>query len=126
MAGRLGKFQKLTFDHWKGLTKTNHLASIFQTQPQQATNMMVQLLAMYRGKTLDTFLSQFPTKEFDSEDEYTWTVVGSAARNIPLVEARDCDGNIVTADTVNNIGMNGEPFYLVFGEDWFAKPLLAH
>ena len=121
MAGKLGKFQmSQTFSYWKGLTKRNHLGSIFQEQPQQATNLMVQLLAMYRGKTLNTFLSQFPTKEFESDDEYTWQVIGSAMRNIPLVEARDCDGNIVTPDTTVNIGVNGEVFYLVFGEDWFA------
>ena len=119
MAGKLGKFQKLTFEHWKGLTKSNHLGAIFQEQPQQATNLMVQLLAWYRGKTLDTFLSQFPTKTFATDDEYTWQVIGSAMRNIPLCEARDCDGNVVTAES-DNIGINGEPFYLVFPEDWFA------
>lgn len=81
---------------------------------------MVQLLAWYGGKTLDTFLSQFPTKEFDSDEEYTWNVIGSALRNIPLVEARDCDGNIITSSTATNVGVNGEPFYLVFAEDWFA------
>lgn len=126
MAGKLGKFQKLTFEHWRGLTKRNHLGAIFQEQPQQATNLMVQLLAWYRGKTLDTFLSQFPTKTFDTDDEYTWPVVGSAARNIPLVEARDCDGTLITAATSTNTGINGEPFYLVFGEAWFAKRPLAH
>ena len=120
MAGKLSRFQKLTFNHWKGLTKRNHLGSIFQEQPQMATNLMVQLLAWYRGKTLDTFLSQFPTKEFDSDDEYTWNVIGSAMRNIPLVEAGDCDGNIITSSTATNVGMNGEPFFLVFAEDWFA------
>ena len=120
MAGKLGKFQKLTFEHWKGLTKNNHLGGIFQSQPQMATNLMVQLLALYRGKTLDTFLSQFPTKTFESDDEYTWPIVGSALRNIPLVEARSCDGDIVTSPDFGNVGVNGEPFYLVFGEDWFA------
>lgn len=78
---------------------------------------MVQLLAWYRGKTLDTFLSQFPTKTFDSDDEYTWDIIGSAMRNIPLVEARDADGGEIGSD---NVGVNGEPFYLVFAEDWFA------
>ena len=81
---------------------------------------MVQLLAWYRGKTLDTFLSQFPTKTFDSDDEYTWDIIGSAMRNIPLVEARDADGNIVESKDGDNVGVNGEPFYLVFAEDWFA------
>lgn len=80
---------------------------------------MVQLLAYYRGKTLDTFLSQFPVKEFDSDDEYTWDVISSAKRNIPLIEARDCNGNVVDADS-GNVGVDGEPFYLLFGEEWFA------
>ena len=123
MAGKLGRFQMQTFSHWKGLTKENHLGSIFQAQPQKATNLMVQLLAFYRGKTLDTFLSQFPTKTFDSDAEYTWDIIGSAMRNIPLVEARDIDGTVITYDPSNpgaNVGANGEPFYLVFAEDWFA------
>lgn len=120
MSGKLGKFQRQTFSHWKGTTKLNHLGNIFQLQPQKATNMMVQLLAWYRGKTLDTFLSQFPVKEFDSDDEYTWDIVGSAMRNIPLVEARDADNNVITADQKTNVGVNGEYFYLVFPEDWFA------
>lgn len=42
------------------LTKLNHLGSIFQLAPQKATNLMVQLLAYHRGKTLDSFLEQFP------------------------------------------------------------------
>lgn len=119
MAGKLGKFQHQTFTGWYSkVTKANHLGNIFQLQPQKATNMMVQLLALYRGKTLDTFLSQFPTKTFDSDDEYTWEVIGSSTRNIPLVEARDESGNTIEKDD-NNVGVNGEIFYLVFAEDWF-------
>ena len=56
MAGKLGKFQMLGFQHWKGLTSDNHLGAIFQQAPKKATNLMVQLLAFYRGKSLDTFL----------------------------------------------------------------------
>jgi len=118
MAGKLGKFQTQTFSHWKGLTKDNHLGSIYTLYPQKATNLTVQLLAFYRGKTLDTFLSKFPTKEFESGDEYTWDVVSSSSRNIPLVEARTIDGAAISDEVV--LGANGEPFYLVFGEDWFA------
>lgn len=86
--------------------------------PQKATNLMVQLLAYHRGKSLDTFLNQFPTKQFDDDSEYTWEVIGSSRRNIPLVEARLEDGSPITT---GNVGVNGEPFYLVFAEDWFAK-----
>lgn len=120
MAGKLSKFQKQSFNHWMGTTKLNHLGGIFQREPQKATNLMVQLLAWYRGKTLDTFLSKFPVKTFDSDEEYTWDVVGSSRRNIPLVEARDIDGNILDMSSPVNAGVGGEPFYLVFPENWWA------
>lgn len=77
------------------------------------------MLAWKYGKTLDTFLSKFTTKTFDSDDEYTWDVIGSSLRNIPLVEARNCDGEVIQAGDAN-VGVSGEPFYLVFAEDWFA------
>ena len=69
MAGTLGKFQTVGFTSWKGLTKENHLGAIFGLAPQKATNLMVQLLAAHYGKTLDTFLSQFPTKEFEDDSD---------------------------------------------------------
>lgn len=116
---KLNKFQMQDFQHWMGLTKDNHLGAIFQKAPQKASNLMVQLLAFHKGKTLDTFLSQFPVKEFENDDEYYWEVVSSSRRNIPLVEARDENGNVVTA-TSGNIGVGTQPFYLVFAENWFA------
>ena len=119
MAGNLGKLQMVGFQHWKGLTKENHLGSIFQLAPQKATNLMVQLLAYHRGKTLDTFLSQFPVREFEDDSEYTWDVIGSSRRNIPLVEARDENGTVVNANS-GMVGAGTAPFYLVFAEDWFA------
>jgi hypothetical protein len=81
---------------------------------------MVQLLALYRGKSLESELAKYPTKEFDTDDEFTWHVIGSSRRNIPLLEARDENGTVVTASTTTNIGIGTAPFYLVFGEDWFA------
>lgn len=101
------------------LTKDNHLGAIFQLAPQKATNLMVQLLAYHRGKTLDTFLNQFPIKQFEDDSDYTWDVIGSSRRNIPLVEARDENGTVVTAES-GMIGAGTAPFYLVFNEDWFA------
>jgi len=80
---------------------------------------MVQLLALYRGKSLESELAKYPTKEFDTDDEFTWQVVGSSRRNIPLLEARDESGKVVQAGDPN-VGVGTAPFYLVFGEDWFA------
>lgn len=115
----LGKFQTMEFSSWRGLTKDNHLGAIFRAAPQKASNLMVRLLAQKRGRTLDTLLSQFPTREFDTADEYTWDVVGSTRQNIPLIEARDEDGVVVTSNS-GNVGAGTAPFYLVFGKDWFA------
>lgn len=119
MINLLGKFQTREFSYWKGLTKDNHLGAIFGRSPQKATNLMVQLLAYQRGKTLDTLLNQFPTKEFESDDEYYWDVVGSSRRNIPLVQALDENGAAVTSAS-GMVGANTAPFYLIFNEDWFA------
>ena len=121
--GKLGKFQSLEFDSWGKTSKLNHLGGIFLTQPRMATEMMTQLLAYKNGKTLDTFLSQFPTKEFDSDDEYTWPVIGSTVKNLPLIEARDINGTVIAANDPN-VGTNGEPFYVVFDEDLFADGAL--
>ena len=67
-------------------------------------------------------------REFDDDNEYTWDVIGSSKRNIPLVEARNENGVLVNPDdktTYPNgkdslVGAGTTPFYLVFPEDWFA------
>lgn len=119
MKKTLGKFQMLGFQSWKGLTKENHLGAIFTAAPQKASNLMVQLLAFHYGKTLDTMLNKFPTREFEDDTEYTWDVIGSSRRNIPLVEARTDAGTVVQSGD-GNVGAYTSPFYLVFPEDWFA------
>lgn len=119
MSGKLGKFQTQSFNHWKGTTRDNHIGAIFQASPQKATNIMVKLMAYHRGKTLDSFLNEFPVKEFENDEEFYWEVVGSSRRNIPLKEARTSAGVVVTSSS-NNVGVNGDFFYLVFAEDWFA------
>ena len=116
---KLGNFQMRGFTGWATeITKANHLGTLLGSQPQK-TGIMVRLLAINYGQTLDTFLSQYPTKTFDTDDEYTWDIIGSSRRNIPLVEARDEDGNTMAATSLNMIGANTAPFELVFAEDWF-------
>ena len=114
---QLNLYQSQTFTHWKGLSKNNHLGAIFAKEPQKATTLMVELLAAHRGKNLESYLSQFPVKTFDTQEHYTWEVIGSSRRNIPILEGRDESG---TVQSSGNIGVGGLPFYLVFPEDWFA------
>ena len=118
--GKLGKFQMQEFDSWAKTSKKNHINSVFLGKPQELDNYMVQLLAYRYRKTLNTFLSQFPTKYFDTGDEYTWKVIGSMTKNLPLVRAYNEAGTEVTVSTTGNVGVNGAPFYVVFEEDLFA------
>lgn len=119
MSNLLGKFQTRDFTYWKGMTKNNHLSAIYRISPQKLANFMIQLRAYRRGPSIESLLSQFPTKEFENDEEYTWDVVGTAYRNIPLLEARDENGSPVTLES-GMVGANTAPFYLVFAEDWFA------
>lgn len=119
---QLGKFQMKAFTSWKGLTRDNHIGAIFGRAPQKATNIMVQLLAQHRGKSLDSYLQRFPVKYFETDDEYTWEVIGSSRRNIPIIEARDMSDEVISSGMA---GENGQPFKVVFPEDWFARPSVA-
>ena len=78
---------------------------------------MVRLLEHNYGKNLETYLSRFPVKYFEEDEDITWRLIGSSRKNVPLVEARDISGNIITTGMA---GVNTEPFYLVFQEDYFA------
>ena len=120
MSGQLGKFQMVGFEGWKGLSKLNHISSIYRLGPQKASLMMVELLAAKVGSTLDTFLSRLPVKEFEDDSEYYWDIISSARKNIPLVEARTEDNVPITDTTGANVGVGTAPFYLVFAEDYFA------
>lgn len=120
MSGRLNRFQTIGFKYWKGMTKDNHLGAIFQRKPQLATNTMIELLAFKNGNTLESLLNRLPRKQFDNDEEFYWNVIGSSRRNIPLLEARDENGTVVTSSYEGMIGAGTAPFELVFAEDWFA------
>lgn len=119
MAGKLQQFQALTFRGWaSNITKANHLGSMLQLQPQKASPVLIELLSVNYGKNLDIFLSQFGTKVFDTDADYTWDLVGNARRNIPLKEARNENGQTISA-AGTMVGAGGAPFELVFSEAWF-------
>lgn len=120
MAGQLNKFQTVGFQGWAPtISKLNHIYSnpVFRQEPQKVSNLMVELFATKRGASLDSLLSKLTVKEFENDDRYYWDVVGSVRRNIPLLEARTLAGDKVNPQ--DTVGSGTEPFYLVFGEDWF-------
>ena len=80
---------------------------------------MIRLQALHYGNCFESMLNKWPTKEFESDNDYTWDVVGSSRKNVPLVEARALDGTVVTPSTTGMIGAGMEPFFLVFDENYF-------
>lgn len=104
---------------WSGMTTKNHLGAIYEAKPQMASSLITKMLAQAYGTTLDTLLSKFDPLYLDTDDAYTWKLIGNSERNIPLVEARLEGGAAITAADFN-VGANGDVFYLVFAERWFS------
>ena len=103
---------------WSGITSRNHLGSIFESKPQTASKMLTRMLTAYHGNSLDNLLSQIPALTLETNEDYTWQMMGASDRNIPLVEAR-YQGSVVTA-TTDQVGVRGATFELVFPERWFS------
>lgn len=122
MPGRISNNQMVGVTAWRGtVTKENHLYGLFRTNPQMASDVMTVLMSSMHLPTLDTYLSrEVPVREYEDDSELFWDIITSSRRNIPLVEARRCDGTVVTANDQTNVGVGFEPFYLVFPTDWFA------
>lgn len=123
---RLGKYQMMEFKNWSGIAKDsiikNQLRDVLRNDPQRATNEMIQLMAANGGPyMLESFLSKFGTKEFETGDWFYWDVIADAIKNVPLVEARDENGNPIDVNSNKMVGAGTAPFYLVFGTDWFFE-----
>ena len=114
----LGRFQTMEQTGWKGLTKDNHIDALVGRNQNARDMVMIRMMDYNFGQSLYSFLKGFPTKYFDPGEEITWKLIGSSRRNIPLVEARTLNGDVIT--TADMAGVNGEPFYVVYGEDYFA------
>ena len=128
MAGTYGMYRvsnRLTPMTWKGMTKDNHLRHLNELFTngfaQNASNHLVRLFSCMNGHpSYETILNDAGIVEFENDEDIKWKVIGASDRNIPLVEARDENGVVVTEDS-DFVGRNTSPFELVFAEDWFSK-----
>ena len=103
---------------WSGITTKNHLGAIYEKKPQLASNIISRMLFQAYGATLNNMLDQIPALYLETADDFTWKLIGSSDRNIPLVEARYQGSTVAATDT--GVGANGTEFELVFGEKWFS------
>jgi len=117
---QFSKFQMTEAYDFSGLVTTNHLGALFGQNQQLFTKTIIMILANSGLNNLDTVLSSLPTKRLETEDDFTWKLVGNDDRNIPLVYAYQSSGTpIVTGDT--GVGSNGTLIYLVFAERLFHE-----
>lgn len=116
MSVKQSKFQVIGGKQWAGLTTKFHLGKVFGAQPQLLSSVVHRMLSASGVKNLDTALSALPTKFVDTDDDFTWKLVGASERNIPLVEAR-VDGAVPSS---GNVGVSGAEFELVFAEQYFS------
>jgi hypothetical protein len=115
----LGKFQMTEVKNWAGLTTANHLGLMFGTQPQLLTKIMTKILSASGVNNLETVLSRYPVKRMENEDDFTWKLIGSDDRNIPLLYAYVSAYTPLTGSDTG-VGADGNVFYLVFGEKYFT------
>lgn len=115
MAKPFSPLQMTEAQSWAGLTTKNTLAKVYQRSPQKASNLITKIHNVNFGMTMDAYMSD-NTLTLDTDDDYTWQLIGTAKKNLPLVEARINGTAIVATDKP---GLNNTEFELVFEEDYF-------
>lgn len=115
---QLGRYQVTDSQAIAGMINPeNTLDAMYKRSPQKINDVMIKLLAIHRGRSLEALLNKFPVHYIDDDRDFYWELIGSSRRNIPLVEAR-YQGAVIT-DADFNIGEGGSRFELVFPEGWF-------
>ena len=114
---KISPFQMTEAQSWAGLTTKNHMGAIYQANPQMASKLMTRIHQTNFGLDLDTYLDQFTPLYLDTDDDFEWDLIGTAKKNVPLVEAR-ISGTAITA--ADQPGLNHTEVELVFPEQWFS------
>ncbi len=126
MAGQLGHYRLSNRSiELKGPFTDNsslYLSELFNKNAQNASNHLVRLFSANHGfPSFEGVLNDFGVEEYEDDTMVRWNVPGSSLRNIPLVEARDEDGGVISDADGDNAGRNGSPFYLVFEDEYFEE-----
>lgn len=126
MAGQLGHYRLSNRPiELKGPFTDNsslYLSELFNKNAQNASNHLVRLFSANHGfPSFEGVLNDFGVEEYEDDTMVRWEVLGSSLRNIPLVEARDEDGGVISDADGDNAGRNGSPFYLVFEDEYFEE-----
>lgn len=115
---QLGRYQVTDSEAIAGMINPeNTLDALYKREPQKINNVMVKLLAINRGRSLEAMLSKIPTYNIDDDRDFYWELIGSSRRNIELQEAVYQGSTVTSSDF--GIGEGGTTFDLYFNEMWF-------
>lgn len=114
---QLGRYQVTDSQTIAGMVNPeNTLDAMYRRKPHKINDVMVKLLAIHRGRSLEALLNKFPTHNIPDDGDFWWELIGSSRRNYALEEAR-FQGSVVTTSDFN-VG-EAARFELVFSEGVF-------
>lgn len=116
---KINSLQMYESTNWSGLTTANHLGSLFDIEPQQASQLLTRIYNVNFGMDLDSYLNQFKPLYLESDDDFEWRLQGSGRKNVPLVSASLTSGGSAVLGT-DKPGINTTHFFLTFPEFYFT------
>ena len=98
-----------------GVTQMKSLAELGLQMPQHLDKMVTRLWTANYGPAFSNLIDKYAkVMNFETDEDYTWKLMGSTYQNIPLIEARDSAGNPINSSSSDMVGANGEILQLVF------------
>ena len=110
-----------------GVTQMKSLAELGLQMPKNLDKMVTRMWTANYGPAFSNLIDKYAkTMNFETDEDYTWKIMGSTYQNIPLIEARNSDGQVVGTDiTTGMVGANGEILQLVFEKNYFGDGTLV-
>ena len=109
-----------------GVTQMKSLAELGLQMPQHLDKMVTRLWTANYGPAFSNLIDKYAkTMTFDTDEDYTWKVMGSTYQNIPIIEARDSAGTVIDSSSTSMVGANGEMLQLVFEKNYFGDGTLV-
>ena len=110
-----------------GVTQMKSLAELGLQMPKNLDKMVTRMWTANYGPAFSNLIDKYAkTMNFETDEDYTWKLMGSTYQNIPLIEARDSSGTVVDNTYASSmVGANGEILQLVFEKNFFGDGTLV-
>lgn len=116
----MSKLEIVQQKNWRGLTTPDHLGWLGMSQPEIINSTIQNLFELdYGSNNIVSLMNKFPVYELNQDGEYRWMVYGATERAISLVKATSDSAGSTVVTSTDTFGLNKQPFYLWFGEDYF-------